>query len=445
MTSASQTTDLEHLPKRDNKETLRGLGVVCLALFAGTCAVGVSPMQGAFIAAFVCWFVWGLVAPCKERRPPSPLLWPILTLIGVNLLVAVFAIDPTASLKGVKQLFMVSVVFVVGDVIARKGEIRLLCVAWIASGAVAGLYAVGQHVSGEMRAAGFFGGPATLARVLVPMAVVASAVALAWRESRWRVFYACCVPIIILAVALTMMRGGWLALFVATGVLSILLRSKAILAAILTALLLVVAIAMVSPQGNAGSLIRSMIHPLDSSSARFATSNLQRYWTYRAAWNVFCDHPLLGVGQRNFSRAYGRYIPEELRSPDRDQRHEGKVYTRYSDAHNLYLNLLATQGLLGLGGFLYLVVAACRLTWCDYRRQQDAFLRSLSAGIFAAIIGFLVFGLTIENSRDSESIMQLWFLMGMTVAIHWIGSGDHSAAGPNQDASLSNPARIVSN
>ncbi len=393
--------------------------------------MGVSPMQGTFIAAFVCWAAWRVAAQGKEGWPPSPLLWPILALIGVNLLVAVFAIDPTASLKGIKQLFMVSVVFVVGDLVATRREMRLLCTAWIASGAVAGLYAVGQHLSGEPRAAGFFAGPATLARVLIPMAAIAVPLALTCEDARRRIFFGCCAPIIVAAAILTMMRGSWLALFASAGVLSILLRSKLVLATMLTALLLTVGIAIGSPDSSAGSLVRSMLHPLDSKSARFATSNLQRYWTYRAAWQVFCDHPLTGVGQENFGNAYGRYVPEELATAHRERRHEGKVYTGYSDAHNLYLNLLATQGVLGLGAFLFLVVAASRLAWHGYGRQQDPFLRSLSAGILAAFVGFLVFGLMNENTRDSESIMQLWFLMGMTAAIHWMKPEDQSAADSN--------------
>lgn len=428
MQAPSRTDTIQHLPRQDPEGALRFLGVMFLALFAGTCAVGVSPMQGAFIAAFVCWFVWGLVAQGRERRPSSPLLRPILALIGVNLLVAVLALDPTASLKGVKQLFMVSAVFVVGDLVATKREIRLLAMAWIVSGAVASLYAIGQHVSGQSRAAAFFGGPATLARVLLPMATVAVALALTCKDARRRIVFICCAPVIVLAAILTMMRGGWLTLFVSAGILGLLLRSKVLLVTMLTALLLTVGIAVGLPDSNAGSLIRSMLHPLDSSSARFATSNLQRYWTYRAAWRVFCDHPLTGVGQRNFSKAYGRYVPEELRSSERDKRQEGKILTDYGHAHNLYLHLLATQGLLGLGGFLYLMVAAYRLTWHNYRMHKDVFLRSLSAGILAAFIGFLVFGLTIENSRDSEGIMQLWFLMGMTVAIHWTRPADQSAA-----------------
>jgi hypothetical protein len=60
---------------------------------------------------------------------------------------------------------------------------------------------------------------------------------------------------------------------------------------------------------------------------------------------------------------------------------------------------------------------ACRLAWRNCCHQRDPFLKVLSAGILAAISGFLVFGLTNENSRDSESIMQLWFLIGITVTI----------------------------
>ncbi|MGH7393188.1 MAG: O-antigen ligase family protein, partial [Candidatus Rokuibacteriota bacterium] len=61
------------------------------------------------------------------------------------------------------------------------------------------------------------------------------------------------------------------------------------------------------------------------------------------AWKMFLDHPLFGVGTGAFSRVYAWYSS----APD-------MKFGTWS-AHNVYLQLLAEQGALGLLGFLALV------------------------------------------------------------------------------------------
>ena len=373
-------------------------------------------MQAVYGMAFLCWVALLAVTRGKEGWHSNPLLRPILVLVAVNLLAAAFSVDSVESLRGIRQLTLVSMILVVGNVVARKEETQLLVVAWLASGVVASFYALGQYLDGMSRVSGPFGGAATLSRILVFTCTIALAISVLKGERRLRLFATLCLPAILSAVFLTFMRGGWLALFVAVSVLGILLKNRVILSALAVVFLLAVGLVFFTPQSNTSRLLSSIVHPMDPNSERFPSSNLQRYWMYKAAWGIFCDHPLVGVGQRNFDKVYPTYIPENLRSPDRSAR-DGTIYTGFTDAHNLYLNLLATQGILGLGGFLYVVGTAGWLAWQNYRRHEDAFLRQLSAGILAAIAGFLVFGLTLENSRDSESIIQLWFLIGIIVAV----------------------------
>jgi O-antigen ligase len=184
---------------------------------------------------------------------------------------------------------------------------------------------------------------------------------------------------------------------------------------------------------------------MDPASARFHKSNLQRYWMYKSALKIFCDYPITGVGQRNFSRVYATYVPEELRDP-RTLRDDGRVYIGFAHAHSLYLNLMATQGMLGLAAFLWLIAAGVRLAWRNYRTHDDALLRTVSLGVLTAMVAFLALGTIDENSRDSESIMQLWFLMGITMAIHRMpptaSRPVSSSAGPDAGITDSQPANV---
>jgi len=66
--------------------------------------------------------------------------------------------------------------------------------------------------------------------------------------------------------------------------------------------------------------------------------------------------------------------------------------------------------------FLWLMIAAVRLA-CRSHAEQDGFPSVLSLAILTALVGFLSLGLLNENFRDSEGILQVWFLLGLLCAL----------------------------
>jgi O-antigen ligase len=174
------------------------------------------------------------------------------------------------------------------------------------------------------------------------------------------------------------------------------------------------------PQTTGGGLVRSIVRPFDPASARFAKSTHQRYWMWKTALRIFPRYPLTGVGQRNFAKCYAEHVPQHRMDPY-ILRDDGTVYTGFAHAHNLYLNLLVTQGLLGLGTFLWLMFTAFGLAYRTLRDQSDLFTDVLSLAILTALVAFLVLGLFDENFRDSEGILQLWFLLGLLYALPRLG------------------------
>ena len=403
---------------------LENATLVFLILFAATSALGVSPMEVAYGLAFASWCLLVLSSRFTKAWRSSPLLVPGLVFLFANFIVILFSIDPGNSLRAVQQLGLMGMALVVGNAIREKGRLKVLVLVWLAGAAVVSLYAIGQYLAGEPRARAFFDGPMTLARILifaVPVAVTLSLCVAG--PARWLSLL--CSAATMAALCLTMARGAWLALGAALLFLGVLKKSRVVFACLSLLLCLAFALAAFYPDTQPGALVRSILRPTDSSSPRFYESTYQRYWIYKAAARMFLDYPITGVGQRNFDRAYGKYIPERLRSPDA-VRADGTVYTGWPHAHSLYLHLLATQGVLGFATFGWLLVTAIRLTWRNYRDSEDIFLKGLSLGILTAIVAFLAMGLLDENLRDSEGIMPLWFLMGVIWAIHRLGADANS-------------------
>jgi O-antigen ligase len=112
-----------------------------------------------------------------------------------------------------------------------------------------------------------------------------------------------------------------------------------------------------------------------------------------AAWNVFLDHPLVGVGPGHFSTYYSM---DYMADPEIAFRR----INRPRHAHSLYLELAAETGLLGLTAFAAVVgVVLWRLT--SVRRRLLAARPELApwaAGFWVAIIAYLAAGFFLQLS-----------------------------------------------
>lgn len=84
--------------------------------------------------------------------------------------------------------------------------------------------------------------------------------------------------------------------------------------------------------------------PLASLVYRASLQNRQDYW--HAALNMFKAHPLTGVGLERFAENYPRYAPQVQFNPGQNS----------DNAHNVFLQLLATGGLLVIVPYLVLIV-----------------------------------------------------------------------------------------
>ena len=96
------------------------------------------------------------------------------------------------------------------------------------------------------------------------------------------------------------------------------------------------------------------------------------------------EHPIFGVG-------YGRRRLREglAKSPDPLLREKSRI----AHAHNVYAELFACTGLVGLGAFLWLLGDATSRMLRKIHKEQDALNRMRQVGIFTAFIAFMVTGL----------------------------------------------------
>src|SRR5438105_4183943 len=193
-----------------------------------------------------------------------------------------------------------------------------------------------QLISADSRASGIVIDPNLYAGYLVLIIPLVMAVGLSIR-SRWALA-ASAIALVAFTVALiaTLSRSGWIGVLVATVVLGVLLPKRrwsmvAVGAAIVVAVL---ATGAVGPIG-------ARLGPNQDGPVAMLIS---RWGVWSAAVGMAIDHPIFGVGVANFVN----YYPDYGDSQGLDH------------AHNIFLNMLAERGLLGLAAFGLVLVAMFR-------------------------------------------------------------------------------------
>jgi O-antigen ligase len=171
-------------------------------------------------------------------------------------------------------------------------------------------------------------------------------------------------------------------------------------------------------------LMRHVVNPAHFGEAArsLPPDVIIRLLQYHAAIVLFLQHPILGVGWGNFGTLSGYVLPDASWMPSASVM-----------ASNLYLNLMAETGLVGLAAFLYLLFIIVRTAWREMRREGWAQGRVFAFGALAAVLAVLVHGLFDYLFFASQSGTFFWLAMGMLV----VSSSVHSRGGSNGDSRVS--------
>jgi len=101
-----------------------------------------------------------------------------------------------------------------------------------------------------------------------------------------------------------------------------------------------------------------------------------------SAWKMFLDAPFLGHGPHTFVLHYNAYVKTLSLPPWLFVDHRVIPW-----AHNLFLEILAEQGIIGLMAFLWLLIAGISAAW-QLRQGRNTDLRMFGIGTFASLVGF---------------------------------------------------------
>ncbi len=130
-----------------------------------------------------------------------------------------------------------------------------------------------------------------------------------------------------------------------------------------------------------------------------------RIYYWKVAWQMWLEHPVLGVGVSSFQDAYKEMavsglVPEFI-APD------GRTFSEIEQthAHNLVLMLISSTGLLGLGAFTWLFIAATCLVFKN--------MGEFRYGLISWPAVLLVIGITGFNIYHSwyQALLAFWLVL----------------------------------
>lgn len=319
----------------------------------------------------------------------------------VCLVSAVFAYNKPLGLeKTWAYVWRTVPLFLAAYFVRTKQQLTTILVVMAVSLLIADGYTIWQWIKGGTRVKAFSSNAMILAGYLLQMIPLLMVFALESRDfsRRTRMVLLTIVLISLGALVFNGTRGAWLGVIVAfVSYVMLRLRTKTSLALCLAVLIAVgvIGLGTVPTIKNRAASITQM------------TSNSERLLLWQGSWQMFLDHPILGVGTSSFQEVYlASYISPEAKH-------------RLGAAHNNFFHILAENGVLGLITF---VTMFNYILFYLYRHGVRG-NNPVALGVLLATISLLVQGLTEFNYGDSAVIRMFWFILGLAVASSRVGVG----------------------
>lgn len=153
-------------------------------------------------------------------------------------------------------------------------------------------------------------------------------------------------------------------------------------------------------------LAASVLVKTEMTRAIFATGSISdRVSMLGTSWQIFAKHPVIGNGLNTFFVNFKKYRNDEWKDK------------KGSYAHNCYLQMAADTGLVGLTGFLFLIIAYFRAVIKELRVIRDDFYRTILWGISIGVFAFLVHSFFDTNLYSLNLTTLFWFAIGTSLAI----------------------------
>jgi O-antigen ligase len=135
------------------------------------------------------------------------------------------------------------------------------------------------------------------------------------------------------------------------------------------------------------------------------TSSTARIYLITASFDMFADHPLLGIGWRAFPFVFSNYAPPGF-----------PHWSQVNEPHTVITMVLGELGIVGFAAMLWFLLKVFFLSMSRFRQMQDNYLRAVQIGMIATFVAFQVN----QSFNGDLANNMFWFGIGMLFAVQRI-------------------------
>jgi O-antigen ligase len=361
----------------------------------------------------LCWAAIAATALPEERARYAlfgrqPALAAALVLFiawaGVSL---VWAEQPSAASDAVSRFALNFVLFPIALIAVRAPRhVVAVFAVFVAGALVAAVFGlVSPPAEGEGRLSGVGLNPNQLGQLLAVAFVLAAALA---TNRRWagllRLAALSAAVFAAIALYMTLSRGALVALAVALIVAPFAVgRGRRAGALVFVIVALVGTVGWFTAVAPESALQRITQPEAEGGSGR------EDLW--RVGWRMVEDHPVRGVGAGNFPVTSVNYLFRPGATG-----HDKFIIDTPKVPHNIYLQVLAELGIVGLALFVMILVLSLRCILVAARKfaqRNEWLMETLARALFISLAGLLV----AEFFSSQLFSKQLWLLLAMGPAL----------------------------
>jgi O-antigen ligase/Tfp pilus assembly protein PilF len=384
---------------------------------------------------------WGFKIASKERLSlnHSPLNLPVLSFISICILSLFWSDSVMVSVKEL-PLFLAGPIlyFVVINNINDERQINRILNIVIITGSLFGIYGILQYQGidfsfwrgniGRQVVSGLFGNVNYFAEYLIAILplVVSLFLVTSFKSNKFKKLL---LFIGILAMSgsllLTFTRGSYLGLGVSLIFMFLLFltcKGKAFIKEnkkIFIFILLIIVLAgllftIPNPLSKEGTYIAKIKARTSIAALTEGYSFKRRIATWNFALMMIKDRPLLGSGIGTFKYNSLRYQAEFFSQGDNRSLYP---YGIAHEAHNEYLHFWAELGIIGLGIFLWMILAYFYYGIKLLKKTKNNYRQGMLIGMMGVIMAVLVDGIFGFPLHLPATIILFWLSSGLTISM----------------------------
>ena len=202
----------------------------------------------------------------------------------------------------------------------------------------------------------------------------------------------------LVSLILTKTRGAWLAFIISLSSILFLKNKKYVIYFLVIGILFLALAPTFVPQ----EYINRFISSFDLEHNK---SNITRLNLWHGALLIYQDYYVNGIGLNNFSDLIHKepYLQQPIVSD--------------AHAHNIFLQLAAETGTVGLVAFVLLFALIIKSLYNYYQLAKNKNLKLFFLGTLGVIISYLSHGLTEYNLPDLHVSRLVWFILAISVIL----------------------------